>query len=292
MWSERYTLVNNKTLLPLKRHVPYREVFADKRIRFFLSLVVLLWIAVGAQALSNRLFFRESDIMSAFVTTNSGLMESTLEVTAEYGSQYLTVEDKESLISYVAAGLGILIDSEIKTYENETRQEFVFQKQAARATTTIKVVTIGNREITDAFKQSLETTGQVTHYIMVRIVIYEDANNDVLSFKDTVESIFHELNISEGDMSTTLQLCGAFEGNLLLDTKNKLADNMISSLDGKIVFENRKDELYTIYAYTGLLKEYITVENTKINIQVAMTYDEVKNCTKIYLATPIISGDW
>jgi hypothetical protein len=292
MWSERYTLANNNTSLPVKRYIPYREVFANKRMRFFLSIVILLWIAVGAQALAHRLFFRESDIMSAFVTTNSGLMESTLEVTAEYGSQYLTVEDKESLISYIAAGLGILVDSDIKTYENEKRQEMVFQKQAARATTTIKVVTIGNRESTDAFKQSSEATGQVTQYIMVRIVIYEDANNDVLQFKDTVERIFKDLDIQDYKVSTTLQLCGAFEGNLLLDTKNKLADDMISSLDGKIVFENRKDELYTIYAYTGLLKEYITVENAKINIQVAMSYDEENNCTKIYLATPIISGDW
>jgi hypothetical protein len=261
-------------------------------MRFFLSIVILLWTAVGAQALANRLFSREGDIMSAFVTTNSGLMESTLEVTAEYGTQYLTVEDKKTLISYVATGLGIKVDSDIKTYESGERQEVVFQKLAARATTTIKVVSIGNSDSTDAFKQSLESSDQVTQYVMVRIVIYEDAKNEILKFKDTVEGIYEKLEINESEVSTTLQLCGAFEGNLLLDTKNKMADNMIHSLDGKVVFENREEELYTVYAYTGLLKEYITVEKSKINIQVAMTYDEVNNCTKIYLATPVISGDW
>lgn len=291
MWNERYTLSNNNSI-PVRRYIPYKEVFANKRMRFFLSIVILLWIAVGAQALANRLFSREGDIMSAFVTTNSGLMESTLEVTAEYGTQYLTVEDKKSLISYVATGLGIEIDSDIKTYENEKRQELVFQKKALRATTTIKVVTIGRGESTDAFKQSLESTDPVTQYVMVRIVIHEDADNEILEFKDVVEGIYEDLQVKENDVSTTLQLCGAFSGNLLLDTKNKLADDMIASLEGKVVFENREDELYTIYAYTGLLKEYITVDKSKINIQVAMTYDEAKNCTKIYLATPIISGDW
>lgn len=292
MWNERYTLINSKSQIPERRYIPFREVFGNKRMRFFMSIVILLWTAVGAQVLAKKLFLKEGDIMSAFVTTNSGLMESTLEVTAEYSSQYLTVEDKKSLISYVATGLGIKIDSEIKTYENENRQEVVFEKQAARAKTTIKVVTIEKGDSTDAFKQSLESTDQVAQYVMVRIIIYEDANNEILRFKDKVEAIYEDLEVKDNDISTTLQLCGSFAGNLLLDTKNKLADNMIKSLEGKIVFANRKEELYTIYAYTGLLKEYITVEKSKINIQVAMSYDEANNCTKIYLATPIISGDW
>lgn len=292
MWNERYTLINSGSSIQARRYIPFREVFANKRMRFFMSIVILLWTAVGAQALATKLFFREGDIMSAFVTTNSGLIESTLEVTAEYGSKYLTVEDKKSFISYVATGLGIKIDSELQTYGNEERQEVVFQKQAARAQTTIKVVTINNGDSTDAFKQNLESANQVTQYVMVRIVIYEDASNEILRFKDKVEGIYKDLEIKESDVSTTLQLCGAFAGNLLLDTKNKLADDMIESLEGKVVFENREEELYTIYAYTGLLKEYITVEKTKINIQVAMSYDEINNCTKIYLATPIISGDW
>lgn len=292
MWKERYTLSSNQPELTKKYHIPYKEILANKKMRFLLSIVILLWIAVGAQIVADRLFSREGDILSAFVTTNSGLMESTLEVTADYGNQYLTVEDKNSLISYIATGLGVKTDSEFRTYENENRQEVVFTKQAARAQTTIKVVTLKNTETTDAFKQSLEKKVGVTQYVMVRIVIYEDANNDILKFKDTIEKVYKNLNITENRISETLQLCGAFAGNLLLDTKNKLADKMIDSLEGKIVYENREDELYTIYAYTGLLREYITVNEAKINIQVAMSYDEANNYTKIYLATPIISGDW
>lgn len=284
--------MSQRPILPEKRHIPYKEVLADKKMRFLLAIVALLWIAVGAQFLANKLFSREGDILSAFVATNSGLMESTLEVTAEYGNQYLTVEDKESLISYIATNLGVQTDTEYKTYENEERQEVVFTKQAARAETIIKVVTLKSTEVTDTFKQTSEKNSGVTQYVMVRIQIYEDANNDILKFKSTVEKIYDDLQISENKVSETLQLCGAFAGNLLLDTKNKIADKMIDSLEGKVVYENRDDKLYTVYAYTGLLREYITVNKTKINIQVAMTYDEANDCTKIYLATPIISGDW
>ncbi len=291
MYSRRYTLLD-KSDVKEKRHIPYKEVFMNPKMRFFLAIVLLLWIAVGSQFIANKLFSKEGDILSAFVTTNSGLMESTLEVTAEYSNQYLTVEDKKSLISYIGASLGVSMDQELMSSENEEREELSFMKQAARAQTTIKVVTLKSAESKDAFNQVSEKEDGITQYVMVRIVIYEDANNDILKLKDKVEKVYEKLKIDDSHISETLQLCGAFSGNLLLETKNKLADNMIKSLEGMIVYENREEDLYTIYAYTGLLREYITVNQTKINIQVAMTYDEVSNTTKIYLATPIISGDW
>lgn len=291
MYSQRYTL-SDKSTLKEKRHIPYKEVFTNPKMRFFLAIVLLLWIAVGSQFIANKLFSREGDILSAFVTTNSGLMESTLEVTAEYSNQYLTVEDKKSLITYIGASLGVTMDEELVSSENEEREELAFIKQAARAQTTIKVVTLKSPDSKDAFNQASEKEVGVIQYVMVRIVIFEDANNDILKFKDKVEKVYEKLKIEESDISETLQLCGAFSGNLLIETKNKLADNMIDSLEGKIVYENRHEDLYTIYAYTGLLREYITVNNTKINIQVAMAYDESTQTTKIYLATPIISGDW
>lgn len=281
-----------ESLIDTHRHIPFREVFANQKLRFFLCIVVLLWIAVGTQALAKQVFNKEGDIMSAFLATNSGLMESTLEMTADYGDKYLSQADKETLIKYIANGMGILVDSKMDIYDNGQRQEISFVKKAARAQTTIKIVTVGSLETSDAFAQTEKTNGEVAQYLMVRLVIYEDANNDILSYKDMVETIYHKLNVAEKKTNTTLQLCGAYSGNLMLDTKNKMADSMIKALDGTVIFENREEDLYTIYAYTGLLREYIVVDENKINIQVAITYDEDNDCTRIYLATPIISGDW
>ncbi len=41
-----------------------------------------------------------------------------------------------------------------------------------------------------------------------------------------------------------------------------------------------------------MLSEYITVENKKINMQVAMRYEADNDRTVLYLATPIIRGEW
>lgn len=275
-----------------RRYLPIREVLNNKKMRFLFGVVFILWTAVGAQLIANKVFMKDGDIIGAFMNTNSGLMESTLEVTANYGSQYLTQEDKESLISYLAGGLGIRFDNQTETYETKERKETIFVKEASRAKTTIKVVTVGTKKMVDAFAQNAENASGVTQYVMVRLTIFEDANNDILEYQRIVKSLFEQLKVTTKNINTTMQFSGAFAGNLLLETKNKIADRMIHSLDGTVVLENRQDDLYTIYAYTGLLDEYIKVDGNKINIQVAMNYDEESDSTKIYLATPLISGDW
>lgn len=275
-----------------RKHIPIREVLGHKKMRFLVAVVMLLWTAVGAQIVANKVFMKDGDIIGAFMNTNSGLMESTLEVTANYGNQYLTREDKLSLISFLSNELGIRFDEQVQNYETPERKEAVFVKETKRAKTTIKVVTVNGINSVDAFALNSEQSSGVTQYVMVRLTIYEDTNNDILEYQKIIKSLFEKLKVAKTNMNTTLQLSGAFAGNLLLETKNKMADRMIDSLNGTIVFENRQDDLYTIYAYTGLLDEYIKVDGNKINIQVAMSYDEEMNSTKIYLATPIISGDW
>jgi len=269
-----------------------REVFSNKRIRALAYIIVLLWVAVGTQIIVNRFFVPQGNIMQAFVNTNYRLMESTFEITATYGGGYLTEEDKKSLITYITSNLGVEMNSEIEVISEENRQEFVFNKQARRAATTVKVVSLYGNESTEAFVQSNDLKENVSHYLIVRLTIYEDVSNDILIYEKKLREMLEGLNIDKNNMNTTLQFSGAFAGELSLDTKNKIADRMIKSLKGEIVYENRQDNLYTIYAYTGLLGEYITVDNNKINIQVAMSYEENSDRTRIYLATPIISGDW
>jgi hypothetical protein len=41
-----------------------------------------------------------------------------------------------------------------------------------------------------------------------------------------------------------------------------------------------------------MLKEYVTTMDNKINIQIAISYNELTNKTRIELATPIIEEDW
>lgn len=114
--------------------------------------------------------------------------------------------------------------------------------------------------------------------------------DNLLEYRDLLKEVFKDLDVK--DVQTTMQLSSDYKGKLSLDNMNKIADNMIQNLEGKIAYENRKENLFTIYAYSGLLDEYVTSLGTKINIHVAMNYDEATDTTHVYLGTPVINGGY
>lgn len=52
---------------------------------------------------------------------------------------------------------------------------------------------------------------------------------------------------------------------------------------------NRDEKIYTVYGYSDKTEEYVVFGSTKTNVNVAISYDENSNISKIYMATPIIS---
>jgi hypothetical protein len=94
------------------------------------------------------------------------------------------------------------------------------------------------------------------------------------------------------DMQVTLKYEGNQEGDLTSEEKHEVAQLLVDELQGEIALEYDEGDMYTVYAYTGMLKEYVTTMDTKINIQIAIAYNEVSNKTRITLATPIIGDSW
>ena len=89
-----------------------------------------------------------------------------------------------------------------------------------------------------------------------------------------------------------MQFEGNYEGNLSTGEKKQIASLLVEDLQGEIALEYDEGDLYTIYAYTGLLNEYIVSIGRKVNIQIAISYNELTNKTRVTLATPILNQNW
>jgi predicted RNA-binding protein Jag len=90
----------------------------------------------------------------------------------------------------------------------------------------------------------------------------------------------------------TMKYEGNKEGDLTSLQKHEIAELLVKELQGEIALEYDEGDLYTIYAYTGMLNDYVTSMGNKINVQIAITYNELTNKTKIALATPINNESW
>lgn len=265
-----------------EKNISIKSIFGQLNKKRIVSYIVLtLWVAVIMQFLVNRFVQSETDIFARLIKNNSEVTTFELETVANFGKGNLSLEGKEELVRHIAAGIGLRIDEKIETNNLDKSSETFVKKKSKNSNTLIKLVSMEN-------KNSLGII-EMEHYIIVRLEVLEDIQSFIY-YRDLIEDLLKDLGSM--NIQTSMELVGTYEGKLTLDEMDKLVTTMIKHLHGEITYENRKEDLYTIYAYSGLLEEYITVMGMKINIHIAASYDEALNITKIFLGTPIIRKDY
>jgi hypothetical protein len=88
---------------------------------------------------------------------------------------------------------------------------------------------------------------------------------------------------------------GYTAGRLDTDGMKKLADNLFRSMGGGKVMDNTSSEdgnYYVAYGFTSGLKKFKNVNGHRINLNVAMQYDEEKGYTRVVMGTPLINSDF
>ena len=58
-----------------------------------------------------------------------------------------------------------------------------------------------------------------------------------------------------------------------------------------MIVEHREDT-YVVYAYTPMIEEYKKVGKDKINLTIAIVYNEESHTTEVLLATPLLNEDF
>lgn len=257
-----------------------QRIFSLRRTKITLYIAVVLWISVATQIFVNRVFFKDFQIAEAFVKASTEDLECSLEIIAQHYNDFLSETDKKDIIHYIADAIELRIDDVIKINRESDRTEYVYQKQAKKAITSLKIVSL---------EQEVDSIIKMKHYIIVRLKIKESIKS-IEKYRKLLESSFKELGIEEKQV--TVQYEGYVPKKMTIEDKEDMARLLVKELQGEIAFDYQQKDTYTVYAYTGLIDEYIETVGCKINIQIAMTYDEQAEKTRIYLATPIINQDW
>jgi hypothetical protein len=138
-------------------------------------------------------------------------------------------------------------------------------------------------------EQEEDAVIKMKHYIIVRLTISEGIQS-IDRYKVILEKAFDRLKARE--VQVTLKYEGNREGDMSSEQKHELAQLLVDELQGRIALEYDEGDIFTVYGYTGMLKEYVTSMDNKINIQIAISYNELTNKTRIELATPIMEEDW
>lgn len=259
-----------------------KHLLMDKKSKVTIYVIGVLWTAVIMQIAVNTFIRPSGNLLEAFVNTNSEVSSFELEMAANYGNGYLSESDKTELITYIGRKIGLQVDNYDMVINREYGDcEVYINKTGKNADTLIKIISIKKED-----SKELEA---FHHYIIVRLKLFTNPDS-ILKYRDVISEVFNELKVS--DVQTNMQISSKYNGKLDLDEMNKIADSMIGNLEGKVAYENRDDKLFTIYGYTGLLPEYVSSLGNKINIHVAIHYDEEADSTNVFLGTPVINGGY
>lgn len=240
-----------------------------KQKRWWYGVVLTLCLAGIYKVIMSRVFFARASMESAFSMLVPEERRGTITMTARYPTPEYGCEE-EKLLSCFAEELGIWVEGTIHEVVYDGRIEYVYEKTTAKAVSLLKVV-------------YLEKTEE--YYVCAEVTLFDTAEQDVTTFKKRLEKAAKELGLTE--ISTTVELCGVYNGEIPLGEKDSLTDALLDELYAAPVYENRENANYTVYAYTGAIEDYIVVEKKRLNVQVAIYYDRSSDRTEVVLASPI-----
>ena len=241
-----------------------------------LYAAIILWVVGSGVYLAGMERVHSVSISTAFTDSADERqwceLDTYIEGYGKFGVCYLTQEEKEKLVKNIASALGITSSYGLATVYEEEVNTTVLSKNSVNGSVTIKAI----------------TQEPQTQYVYVNITVYNNIDCAV-SYRELVEGMFDAMGI-QGNVN--MNLVGSLEGALNSTEKNELADGLLDRLGAKVVTENRDNDIFTIYAYSKGAGSYITIGGNKINMNIAIGYDEEQDRTKVYLASPINSLDY
>lgn len=249
-----------------------------KKIMVF--LIVAIWSFLGISYLREQRIVDDNKIVEAFSQPAFSNEESTISLDGEYSGEYLGTEQAKALLEQIAFDLGIDENFELTQNREDQRGEITLTKEAKRAKTTLKFITMENGVE--------DNTLSVNQYVLAEIKLLDTADC-ALAYRNLLEEV---LNNNQVTGEVTINLIGKYPEKLNVEERDVIANDLLEKLEADIITEQRSDDLYVIYGYSKYISEYKKVGNQKINVSLAMNYNEEDESTNVYLSTPLINEDY
>lgn len=255
-----------------------KNMMKKNRLLYLLAIICIIVLV--------QLFFsfnknnNEDAIVSAFTEVDFKNTDSSIEAVVNYGNRYLNEEEKKELLNDIAKKIGLNETYEYSVERNGTGEVSKIYKKAKKATTSIKLASIENEINNNVI--------ELEQYIIINITFNNSVEN-VITYKEKIDEIFVNMDLKA---EITINLIGAYDGNLDINTKDSIVEQLLDAIEANIVTEKRDDSTYNVYAYTNLITKYITVEEKKVNVNIAINYDESNDVTNVMLSSPIINVDY
>lgn len=249
-----------------------------RRVIIFLAILCSVILVERIVNLRGRNY--DEELMEVFMQTPFEMEETRLNIWTQWSVNYMEEQDMRQVVEELADYLG-LEDYEIETTIEKERQEIVLTKQSAHGNTKIQMIEILEPTIFD-------NTFKATSYLVVDICLTTHCKS-ITYYKKHLTKFFEERGY-EPTVNTVA--IGSKDGKVSKTEASEVAKSFIKSLGAEVKGVYDHSSIYNVYGYLDNFGKYIETNGSKINLDIALTYDEEKDKTYFYSAVPIINFDY
>lgn len=222
----------------------------------------------------------EKRLLTAFNETNFKLSETDLHVWGEYSKSFMTNDEMKQVGQQIASDIGLEPMYQDDFYQEEMKKIYTIEKKTTEADTIIKVVELVEEAPNNGLK--------VENYIVVNIILHDKCGS-ILYYRDKIKDVLLKYNMYATD---NLTITSIHPGRLDKEAAGKIVGSIAKTIGCKIKDEFLTDDIYSVYGYSKYIDGHIISEDEKINVDLALTYNDVEDVTYLYAAIPVITIDY
>lgn len=125
-------------------------------------------------------------------------------------------------------------------------------------------------------------------YLTINSILYNSFEN-LIKVKEQMNTVFENLNLTP---KISINITGLYDGDMNYEQKKQITSSIMKQMNANFKEDYNTNKVYSVVGYTKLIDEYIYSEKQKININLALRYNEYENKTYLYLSSPIITTEY
>ncbi|MDS1030329.1 YwmB family TATA-box binding protein [Bacillota bacterium LX-D] len=137
-------------------------------------------------------------------------------------------------------------------------------------------------------QSSKDLKGKVTTYLLLSLT-EKGKDKNITNWKRKLEKIFADLH-ARPNIST--YLTGTIEQKLTQHQKEALIAKMFAEAQAKKIEGISNQNLVSFSGYSRKIKENVKVKDYKLNLNAAVSYNEVERKTYVLLGSPLLNGEY
>lgn len=243
-----------------------------------IGVVVLIWAAVFLQIVITNRINRESQMVAQVMSDGvENVTAAEVKLYAYYGEDAMSAAAREKIVTHLGQKLGITSGYEIVQSAAAGNSSTLYTKKGENGDTTIRFISM---EQTQADGSSVQE-----NYLMTELSLKHQSIESIYQCKAQLAHIYETLGLSA---SSNLYLCSQEKGRMTEEEMEKMTNEFLESMHAKKRKTITLEDTLCVYGYSDTISEYVYQDDSKVNVNIAFSYDEKEDITYIHRALPFI----